>query len=152
VALQPNAGYGLLIHEVFEIILCLLFDIIYLVVYVQFSLLTSNLYFCIFCILHLIYFCILPHFQPPSQNTEALPPLTPTGSPPSQSICFVHLPYLCNTQFFHVWLFLGPHLTLKMEAVWSSKMSGTIPSDTVSQWRTLEPSVRSSNLQIIVYI
>jgi hypothetical protein len=74
----------------------------------QFSLLISNLYFCVFCIFYMIYFYILPHFQPRSQYTEAPAPLTPTGSPPSVPICFMHLPYLYKTHFFHVWLFLGP--------------------------------------------
>lgn len=106
-SMRPPSLLVLLGWSTVSCVLCLLFDLIYLVVYLQFNLLISNLYFSVFCIFYFIYICILPHFQPPSQNTKALPPLTPTGSPPCQSICFVHLPYLYNT-LFYMWLFLGP--------------------------------------------
>jgi hypothetical protein len=98
-SMRPPSLLVLLGWSTMSCVLCLLFYFIYLVVYLQFNLLISNLYFCIFCIFYLIYICILPHFQPPSQNTEALPPLTPTGSPRSRSICFVRLPYVYNTLF-----------------------------------------------------
>jgi len=102
--MRPPSLLVLLGWSTMSCVLCLLFDLICLVVYLQFNL------------LYLIYICILPHFQPPSQNTEVLPPLTPTGSPPSQSTasCIYHT-YITYT-FFMCGSFLD-HFTLKMEAV-----------------------------------
>ena len=101
-----------------------------------------------FILLHLLYFLLdlylylnlissLPartlrlfHLSPP-----------PAHHPLYPSVSCIYYTYITHT-FLMCDSFLD-HFTLEMEAVWSSKMSGTTPSDKLSHWRRLESSARS---------
>jgi len=123
-------------------ILCLLFDLFYLIVYLQFNLLMYSSCFSSFVFSTWFIFSSYRISNLPARTLRIFhlsPLLAHHLLDPSVS-CIYHT---CITHTFFMCGSFLDHLTLKMEAVWSSKMSGTTPSDTVSHWRRLESSARS---------